>query len=137
MIWKCYAGGEEFFTDDPLVKAQWVSDGHRVEAALCGWIRAIDEALAISHIGVANEWDSYDVARKKLADLINFEVAIATDHRVNGGYKLVPVEPTAAMLDAAGPEGHANRPYPQDGIAGPRMMREIEYRAMIAAAPSP
>lgn len=59
-----------------------------------GWIQAIDDALVISWVGVANEEDSYDVAKEKLAALIDWHIMVATDPAVNGGYKLVKVEET-------------------------------------------
>ena len=59
-----------------------------------GWLRAIDEALVVAHIGVANESDTYEQAKAKLDSLICEYVDIATDPAVNGGWKLVPIEPT-------------------------------------------
>ena len=59
-----------------------------------GWLRAIDEALVVAHIGVANESDAYEEAKAKLNSLICFHVDVATDPAVNGGWKLVPIEPT-------------------------------------------
>lgn len=56
-----------------------------------GWIRAIDEALVMAGLGVANECDSYEEAKKKLNDLICWEIAVAIDPLVNGGYVLVPL----------------------------------------------
>ena len=57
-----------------------------------GWLRAIDEALVVAHIGVANAGDTYEQAKAKLDNLIGLHVDIATDPAVNGGWKLVPVE---------------------------------------------
>lgn len=65
-----------------------------------GWLRAIDEAMVISHLGVASADDSYEVAKEKLNRLICFHTDIATNPQVNGGFKLVPVEPT----ETAAPE---------------------------------
>ena len=59
-----------------------------------GWLRAIDEALVVAHIGVANESDTYEQAKVRLNSLICFHIDVATDPAVNGGYKLVPIEPT-------------------------------------------
>ena len=56
-----------------------------------GWLRAIDEALVVAHIGVANASDTYEQAKSKLNNLIGFHVDGATDPAVNGGYKLVSV----------------------------------------------
>ena len=62
-----------------------------------GWLRAIDEALIVAHIGVANADDTYAQAKSKLDTLIGLHVDIATDPAVNGGWKLVPVELTKKM----------------------------------------
>ena len=59
-----------------------------------GWVRAVDEALVTAHIGVANAEDTYEQAKAKLDNLIGFHVDVATDPAVNGGWKLVPIEPT-------------------------------------------
>ena len=59
-----------------------------------GWLRAIDEALVVAHIGVANASDTYEQAKVRLNSLICFHIDVATDPAVNGGYKLVPIEPT-------------------------------------------
>ena len=66
-----------------------------------GWLRAIDEALVVVHIGVANASDAYEQAKAKLDNLIGFHVDVATDPAVNGGWKLVPIEPTPKMIEAA------------------------------------
>lgn len=65
-----------------------------------GWLLAADEEMVGAHLGIANEADTYEVAKKKLHDLICWHIQVATDPKVNGGYKLVPVKPTEAMLDA-------------------------------------
>lgn len=62
-----------------------------------GWLRAIDEALVVAHIGVANASDTYEQAREKLDNLIGFHADVATDPAVNGGWKLVPIEPMPSM----------------------------------------
>ena len=67
-----------------------------------GWLRAIDEALVVTHIGVANESDTYEQAKAKLVSLIGFHVDVASDPAVNGGWKLVPSVPEAVMEDIAG-----------------------------------
>ena len=62
-----------------------------------GWLRAIDEALVVAHLGVANVGDTYEQAKAKLESLIGFHVDVATDPAVNGGWQLVPVNPTEAF----------------------------------------
>ena len=54
------------------------------------WVRAIDEALVSSCLGVANEDDSYETAKNKLNELLALTQDIATDPAVNGGYVLAP-----------------------------------------------
>ena len=53
-----------------------------------GWLRAVDEAMVSSHLGVADASDSYEVAKKKLNDLICWNVQVAADPTVNGGWQL-------------------------------------------------
>ena len=65
-----------------------------------GWLRAIDEALVIAHLGVANESDTYEQAKTKLDSLVGWHIDIATDPAVNGGWKLAPIEPTQEMSEA-------------------------------------
>ena len=59
-----------------------------------GWFRAIDEALVSAHFGVASADDTYEQAKAKLDSLLGFHVDVATDPAVNGGWQLVPVNPT-------------------------------------------
>ena len=66
-----------------------------------GWLQAIDEALATTELGIADKSDSYDTAKRKLGELIDWHVSVALDERVNGGYRLVPVEPTPLMASVA------------------------------------
>ena len=94
-----------------------------------GWLHAIDEALVVTHIGVANADDTYEQAKAKLDNLIGFHVDVATDPAVNGGWKLVPTAESRhpgiyKMLGAL----HA--------IDNTRGASEWEsYAAMLAAAP--
>ena len=91
-----------------------------------GWLRAIDEALVIAHIGVANTDDTYEQAKTKLDSLIGFHIDVATDPAVNGGWKLVPIEPThETLIEIVG------------AVAAPLSFREVRaiYAAMLAAAP--
>ena len=88
------------------------------------WLRAIDEALVVAHIGVANASDTYEQAREKLNNLIGFHVDVATDPAVNGGWKLVPIEPTPEMREAGVFAG---------GIYYDVV--EAAYEAMLEAAP--
>jgi len=53
-----------------------------------GWLRAVDEEMVTTGLGVANLSDSYDSAKQKLNSLINWHIDVATDPRVNGGFHL-------------------------------------------------
>ena len=92
---------QEINLSDPAVQkrlaAQWgyVPAGAQPTPSFPeGWLRAIDEALVVAHIGVANESDTYEQAREKLDNLIGFHVDVATDPAVNGGWKLVSINPS-------------------------------------------
>lgn len=92
-----------------------------------GWLRAIDEALVVAHIGVANASDTYEQAKAKLDNLIGCHVDVATDPAVNGGWRLVPIEPTPGMIDAA--------EYVDWGDADVRGSCINAWNRMLAAAP--
>ena len=91
-----------------------------------GWRRAIDEALVVTHIGVAKASDTYEQAKAKLDNLIGFHVAVAADPAVNGGWKLVPIEPTTDMLCE----------MERQWMCGSQVdMAKREWKAALAAAP--
>ena len=50
-----------------------------------GWLRAVDEALVVTHLGVADAEDSYETAKRKLNELICWHVAVALDPAVSEG----------------------------------------------------
>lgn len=75
-----------------LIRMGWDA-AMRTKRVPDGWLRAVDEALVIAHIGVANAHDTYEQAKAKLDSLIGLHVNIAADPAVNGGWKLVPTEP--------------------------------------------
>lgn len=52
------------------------------------WQQAIDHELVSAHLGVAGE-ATPEKAKKILSKLIQWHIDVATDPRVNGGYKLV------------------------------------------------
>ena len=41
-----------------------------------GWLRAVDEAMVCSHLGIANASDDYETAKKKLNDLIRWNIDV-------------------------------------------------------------
>lgn len=73
-----------------------------------GWAAAADRELVAAELGVAKIDDSTDVAAAKLRELIDWHVSVAIDPAVNGGYVLVPVEPTEARIEAAAKALHAH-----------------------------
>ena len=91
-----------------------------------GWLRAIDEALIVTHLGVANAEDSYEDAKRKLDALIGWHCDVVTDPAVNGGWKLVPVE----ILDRF-PEINQNN-YNHDDVCN---LNAWGVELVLAAAP--
>lgn len=89
-----------------------------------GWLQAIDEEMVSCHLAVANSTDTYEEAKKKLNTLIDWHVQVATDPSVNGGWQLVPKEPTEKMKYA----GEFRSDY-YGHIA------TNHYKAMLEAAP--
>ena len=95
-----------------------------------GWLRAIDEALVAAHIGVVNAGDTYEQAKAKLVSLIGFHTDVATDPATNGGWKLMPVEPTEEVyqcFSAYDGTSYSN-PFDRDEFLK-------DWRAALAASP--
>lgn len=88
-------------------------------------MQAIDEAMVTTHLGTAEKSDSYDAAKRKLSELIDWHVAVALDARVNGGWPLVPAEATPLMASII--EQHMDNHA--DGV--------LAWRAALLAAPKP
>lgn len=65
--WRVLPAGTELYLAPP---ASSVPDG---------WIRAVDEAMVVHHIGIADRADSYEVATKKLNALLAITSDIARD----------------------------------------------------------
>lgn len=113
-----------------------------------GWIRAIDEAMVVHHIGIADRADSYEVAKKKLNALLilnqnigEYFSAKAPVPSVPDGWQLVPVEVTedmaCALVNASPIDGPAwDDATPEDNAECISIVATI-YRAMLAAAPTP
>lgn len=115
-----------------LIRIGWDAAlaGMRTQGAPDGWLRAIDEALVVTHLGVADESYTYEQAREKLTNLIGWHVDVATDPAVNGGWKLVPIEVVGLynfMCAAFVPMTPQ-----QEQIA---VQLELAKRAMLAAVP--
>lgn len=83
------------------------------------WKQAIDYEL----VTFGTTADSYSSPKEAINVLIDCNVSLATDPKVNGGYMLLPIEPTDKMLGAA--LRHI------DGMAS----MPSAYKAMLEAAP--
>lgn len=71
-----------------------------------GWLRAVDEEMVSTHLGVADITDSYEDAKRKLKALICWHVDVSHDPKVNGSaqqprkaVKLTPDEKLRIALD--------------------------------------
>jgi len=106
-----------------LIRMGWDA-AMRTKSAPDSWLRAIDEALVVTHLGVADENDTYEQAREKLTNLIGWHVDVATDPAVNGGRKLVPIDSTDEMNNAGA-----------DHCDGYLSVAAAVWDAMFAAAP--
>ena len=56
------------------------------------WRTAVDHLLIINWIGTTDGVKTVEGALEKLAELIEWEIKIATDPKVNGGYELRKIE---------------------------------------------
>ena len=78
----------------------------REETQPIGWLRAADEEMVCAHLGVAEAEDSYETAKKKLASLIQWNIAVAMDPSVGGHPSLdalrVAVEALEAIKEVSG-----------------------------------
>lgn len=52
------------------------------------WRKAVDEALITNYLGTTDGCETVEEAMDKLEELIRWEIKVATDPAVNGGYKL-------------------------------------------------
>jgi len=55
------------------------------------WKEAIDHLLIINNIGTSDDCKTTKDVLNKLSLLIEFEIQIATDPEVNGGFKLTKI----------------------------------------------
>lgn len=77
--------------------------------------KAVDQGRVVAHLGTAEATDDDETAVRKLGELIDWHIAVATDPAVNGGFKLVPVAGEAEQQGQAvawvlrrKSEGHPN-----------------------------
>ena len=105
-----------------------------------GWMRAIDEAMVVHHIGIADRADSYEVAKKKLNALLilnqnigEYFSAKAPVPSVPDGWKLVPYTPTEEMLEQAAYAVNSRpKPSKYEATATPSI---IFWNAMLKYSP--
>lgn len=56
------------------------------------WQLAVDHELVTAHLGIAADGVTREEAAKRLGELIDWHVKVATDPAVNGGFRLMPVQ---------------------------------------------
>ena len=114
------------------------------------WQEAVDEARVTAHLGIAADGVTREQAIAQLGELIDWNIAVATDPAVNGGFKLAPVaqSPAGRVTDDAvreyvnarnayedatrPPNSHAQAPrIPHDS---PVLLRYRNARAALEAA---
>jgi hypothetical protein len=83
------------------------------------WKDAVDHELVI-HGSTA---DSYASPEQAIQDLLDWHVSMAVDPELNGGFKLVPIEPTIDMINA--------------GWADDEISLRQRWKAMVGMAPRP
>lgn len=76
--------GYEALSDAQAAQAALLTPQAREDAQPVGWLRAADEEMVCAHLGVAEAGDSYETAKKKLASLIQWNIAVAMDLSVGG-----------------------------------------------------
>lgn len=63
------------------------------------YTRAVDDELVSTHLGVAQDTDTVEQAKKKLSTLIQWHIDVALDPKVNGGYELVRKKDWVGLTD--------------------------------------
>lgn len=76
------------------------------KGALNGWLRAIDEELVCSFLGIANPEESFEQAKIKLNRLLAWHVNVAYDPAINGGWVLMPQVLDDRMQAVLEPDGY-------------------------------
>lgn len=57
------------------------------------WLRALDDEFVVHWIDAnSNDPVTYNEAREAINKLICYNIRVATDEKVNGGYRLIKVE---------------------------------------------
>lgn len=95
----CSANGIEdpthwAYQDEPIPKVK-----SSCEISESNWLRAIDNELVSTHLGVVEPSDTYENAKKKINDLLCWHIDTATDPLVNGGKKLYPIKTIEKLIE--------------------------------------
>jgi hypothetical protein len=98
-------------TEDSMTLADAINCIMRLAArqSAGGWLRAVDEEMVMTHLGIAEATDDYEVAKKKLASLIQWHVTVALDPAVS--------EDAQALIDQGRQSAGATGQEPV-GVAG-------------------
>lgn len=126
-----------WFGDPPPIGTMLYTHPAESAAVPEGWPRAVDEEMVCAHLGVANACDSYEDAKKKLNELICWHVSVAIDPSVNGGWVMVPREPTSQMIEAGSSSLKSDMDITRRPQAGTRQRgARNAYVSMLSAAPT-
>nr|WP_314430017.1 hypothetical protein [uncultured Brevundimonas sp.] len=112
----------------------------REDAQPVGWLRAADEEMVCAHLGVADAEDSYETAKQKLASLIQWNIAVATDPRVEGRpapdalrVAVEALEPFAYFAKHGTSREYINSDAPDDGLCAAASFPAGAYRGAVQA----
>jgi len=80
-------GIPSFYAAAPERQAEFIQQrmAQRMRLAECGYMSAVDEALISNQLGTV---DSFATPQEALAALVQWEISVAIDPTVNGGYRL-------------------------------------------------
>ena len=104
------------------------------EQVRCSYAQAAGEALIVANLGVDDSADSFEQANKKLMSLIDWNIQVATDPAVNGGFKLVPIEPQGRQQFNAA--FNLCSEFGDVFVRANKSFAIAVYREMVKAAPS-
>lgn len=112
----------------------------REDAQPVGWLRAADEEMVCAHLGVAEAGDSYETAKKKLASLIQWNIAVAMDLSVGGRpapdalrVAVEALEPFAYFAKHGTSREYINSDAPDDGLCAAASFPAGAYRGAVQA----
>lgn len=116
----------------PIIDKEVCGAQNEIHTPQNKWKAAIDHEL----VTIGSTADSFETPAEAVAALIDWHIKVATDPAVNGGYKLVPIEPTREMKTAGiGVEVYQESPPDMEALT--REEVAAIYQAMLNEAPKP